>query len=140
MSPSHLISALEELARKRGELTAAIVTLATVAGIDPAAYLADSLARDAVSGVPPKAEAPPRPQRPASQTTNGTGRAHKVEGGTPARILDVLKAHGEPMQPKALSKALRMEWSAASYHVKKLAKAKQLVLSGTTSTRRIALP
>jgi DNA-binding transcriptional ArsR family regulator len=161
MAPNNLIAALEELAKKREEITRAIVTLASVAGVDAAPYLgvpafvtvdvtkpggavddrpvADRL-RDAAQRIREGNKKTPRPQRPASPTTNGTSRAHTVDGELPADILAALKTHGEPMQPKDLATALRKSWSTLAYHVKKLEQAHQVVLSGTTSGRRITLP
>lgn len=140
------IQTLEDLAGKRRKLTDVIVNLAAVAGVDAAAYLdtpaavTDADVDRVTRGLKVHAqEKPPRPQLPASRTTNGAGRAHKVEGELPAEILLALQKHGEPMQPKDLAKAMKKSWSTLAYHIKKLEKAKQIVLSGSTFDRRVAL-
>ena len=134
VSPSHLISALEELARKRREFTSAIVTLASIAGVDAAPYL------DGLGTIP--GDAPPRddisrPQRPASPVTNGTGRAHTVSedsfGATTARVLRVLT--NDPQSPRALGQQLKLPAATVGYHLKKLAQAKLAQLSGVGKGR-----
>lgn len=153
MPPSNLISALEELARRRTELTSAIVTLAAVAGVDAAPYLG---ARAVSQSEPPfgataKEPPPPRPQRPASRATNGTGRAHKVRrttrdaahdalSPTAQSILDAVAKAKEPMAPRDLAKVMGIDVSLVSYHVRNLAKAGRVATSGNTSNRRVSLP
>lgn len=143
VSPGHLIAALEELARKRGELTAAIVTLASVAGVDPAPYLggdpsaiARAVAFVGAAAPPPKVEAPPRPQRPASPATKGTGRAHKVSNGagalsaTAASVLAGVQKAAGPLSPADLGRKLGIDGSLASYHLRNLAKQGLVVIKG----------
>lgn len=102
------MATLEDLAAKRRGLADVIVALAKVAGVDPAPYLdrmpdvtdadVDKVAnglRAASTPAPKKEPAPPRPQPPASPTTNGAGLEDKV--------LQSLK-HG-PRSPIAIRKA-----------------------------------
>lgn len=96
------LATLDDLAMKRRALTDVIVTLANIQGVDPAPYLDRPLAvtDDAVEAVTSRLKAiakkdpPPRPQRPASPSTNGAGLEDKV--------LHTLSA-GPPMRPKDLS-------------------------------------
>lgn len=160
MSPTHLTSALEELAAKRRELTAAILTLASVAGVRAEPYLAYDRNLTPAVGLPeteseslasPKERMPPRPQRPASRATNGTGRAHKVRrttrdaahdalSPTAQSILDAVAKAKDPMAPRDLAKATGVDASVVSYHVRNLAKAGRVATSGNTSNRRVSLP
>lgn len=153
MPPSNLISALEELAAKRRELTSAILTLASVAGVSAESYLAYDrnltpaipLPAPVSNGMPAKDPKPPRPQRPASRATNGTGRAHKGQthdalSPTAQSILDAVAKAKDPMAPRDLAKATGVDVSVVSYHVRNLAKAGRVATSGNTSNRRVSLP
>lgn len=147
MAPNNLIAALEELARKRHEITSAIVTLASVTGVDAAPYLdapvavTDTEVDAVVAGLRQAAKrtkepTPPRPQRPASPSTNGT-RANKVRGDKPSAILDALKRG--PVKPSELGHLLGMSAQGAMYHVKGLAAAGEVTISGKREQRRVAL-
>lgn len=144
--------ALEDLAEKRRSIGALIVSLAAVAGVDPAPYLeADTAAadlgeqaRDAVrrlhdmQDTTTKAK-PPRPPRPASPATNGTGRAHKVTAES-AHAPAILKAlAGGPKSPGELGELLHLTPTGAMYHVKQLESAGKVAITGERSTRRVAL-
>jgi hypothetical protein len=145
MAPNNLIGALEELAKKRTEITSAIVTLASVCGVDARLYLVDQALETHVTGPPfvpvfhlPTQEPPPRPQQPASPTTKGTGRAHTVSSSRADAILAALARHGA-MSPGELAKAMDLTVSGVSYHVTKLIEQKQVKATGTSSDRRISL-
>lgn len=146
MAPTHLTSALEELAKKRDEITSAIVTLASVAGVDARAYLTpapgfvhvDFAAPGGEVNRVPKPDKPARPHKPASPTTSATGRADTVDDKGQL-ILDVLKQRGEPMQPKELVRVTKMSRQLLKYHLKPLLKAGKVTATGSTVSRRISL-
>lgn len=125
-SPIH--QALKELGAKRSEIGAAIISLAKVAGVDPAPYLGVESGHAEVTIDPPKIQVyapkqdtPPRPQRPASPRTNGAGQDDKV-------IL-ALK-HG-PLAPEQIRAKTGLHEMVVRRACKRLVAAKQLEKLGT---------
>jgi hypothetical protein len=146
---SPLLQALKELAAKRSELGAAIITLARVAGVDPAPYLGveagevEAPASDVPLGDRLRAAAkqmregnkrkrepkPPRPRRPASPSTNGTGRANKV--------LQVLSA--EPKAQKEIVKRSGLKVGIVREVLGNLVAAKRVTRTGSGRGQRFTL-
>lgn len=129
-------AALEGLAEQRNIITDAIVSLARVAGVDPAPYLGgvdkatpespaaplgDRL-RDAAQRMRDreKEQKPARPQSPASPLTNGAG--HDV------KVLQVLE--GGPQAPKAISTRTKIPKHQLQPVMKRLLAANQVTAIG----------
>lgn len=142
---AHILTTLDDLAKRRRHCTMTIVSLCAFYQVDPAPYLDAAVA--VATPVPGTADErrkierraktkTPRPRRPASHATNGTGRAHKVSTGD--RILAALAKHGA-MSPRELATQVDMSVAGLSYQLKKLEAAKQVALTGTTADRRVSL-
>lgn len=144
---SSYIETLAGLAGKRRQLTDVIVNLAAVAGVDPSPYLdvpakvTDAEVNRVVDDLKAQAkkDPPPRPQRPASPTTNGTGRALTVADAKTAAILAALKKHGDPMTPAELAEALGLTRGTLRYQLNPLIAAGQVKAKGKTMSRRLTL-
>jgi hypothetical protein len=123
---------LEEQAAARRGATQLILTLCAAIKIDPTPYLSEDA--PAVPSTPTMKRAP---------ATKGTKRAERPTNGAPsetgARILEVLKKHGEPMRPRDVAATLGVEWFNLKDQVKKLIEQKQVTATGATTSRRLSL-
>lgn len=103
-----------------------IVSLARIAGVDPAPYLED----DVEPGGALREESPPRPQAPASPATTGTGLDDKV--------LHALR--NGPLPPKAIREATRIKVWTLPDVMARLVAAKKVKKIGERRGLQYALP
>lgn len=139
-----MIVALQELAKKRSELGAAIIALARVEGVDPAPYLGVEAGGVEISGAPlkivlPKADTPPRPSKPAPSKTTRAGQDKGAKKDWPGVIVAALQQADEPMSPGELARAIGANLSALNYNLKPLIGRGTVKATGQTSGRRISL-
>lgn len=78
-------------------------------------------------------------ERPVKRMKSEPGRPTKAPKEPQQRILAALKQRGGPISPGELAAALDLSGPLLRYQLRPLVKAGQVTLTGTTSSRRIAL-
>lgn len=125
---------IASLDRRRGELLKAIDTMQPL--MKPLVFGGQAIAAPAKRGRPAKGRKPERLKR-ATRVPRAARTSLSTED-TGAAILKALHATS-PQRPSELAKALGLRMPTLRYHLMPLEQSGQVVITGTTMSRRIAL-
>lgn len=128
--PAHVLATLDEFAKRRRHDGALIQQLALAVGVDPAPWLDDT--------TPVSADTTRDERRTKNKERRTKGKPVRPTGApteTQQRILEALKAAGEPVAPGALAKALKMDIHKLRYHTKALIENGSIEATGKTANR-----
>lgn len=130
---------LEDLAGRMRHCVSTIRSLCAFYLLDPEEFLGALRETPAAPELAPKringARKTPRPK-----VGKRAARPTKAPTGMQDRILTALKAAANPVSPGDLAKALKVNVTNLSYHVRALIKSGHIVATGVTTNRRLSLP